>query len=150
MQLDAIRAAHQIFMPIAGNRRLAMIGTQDIANVATKLLCDRSWSGQSVIGLHGAADVSFDEAASILGQALNQPINHVETTLDQFRDTLLQLGATENVAAEYVEMWSSLACPAYTPAEPRTLETTTPTTFIQFVQDKMLPLLRESATVQTP
>ena len=75
---------------------------------------DRSWHGQSVLGLHGAADISFDEAASSLGQVLNHPITHVQTTLDQFRDTLLQLGATENVAAEYVEMWSSLARPDYT------------------------------------
>lgn len=147
MQLDAIRTAHQVFMPIAGDRHLAMIATQDIADVATKLLRDRSWSGQSVLGLHGPTDLSFDEAASILRQVLNRPITHIQTTFEQFQDILLQLGATENVAAEYVEMWSSLARPDYTPAEPRTPETTTPTTFAQFVQDKMLPVLREPATV---
>ena len=38
MQLDAIRTAYQVFIPITGDRRLAMIATQDIANVATKLL----------------------------------------------------------------------------------------------------------------
>lgn len=148
MQLDAIRTTHQVFMPIAGDRRLAMIATQDIADVATKLLRDRFWSGQSVLGLHGPTDLSFDEAASILRQVLNHPIAHIQTTLEQFRDALLQLGATENVAGEYVEMWSNLARPDYTPAEPRTPETTTPTTFAQFVQDKMLPVLREPATVQ--
>lgn len=148
MQLDAIGTAHQVFLPIAGDRRLAMVATQDIADVATNLLRDRSWNGQSVLGLHGPTDLSFDEAAQILGQVLNHPITHVETTLDQFRETLLQLGATENVAAEYVEMWSSLARPDYTPGEPRTSETTTPTTFAQFVQDMLLPRLREPVTVQ--
>lgn len=148
MQVDAIRTAHQVFMPIAGGRRLAMIATQDIADVATKLLRDRAWRGQSVLGLHGAADLSFDEAAQILGQVFNQPVIHVETTLEQFRDTLMQLGATGNVAAEYVEMWSSLARPDYTPAEPRTPETTTPTTFARFVQDKLSLLLIEPATAQ--
>ncbi|MBD2078243.1 NmrA family NAD(P)-binding protein [Phormidium sp. FACHB-592] len=146
LQLDAIRTTHQVFMPIAGDRRLAMIATQDIADVATKLLRDRTWSGQSVLGLHGATDLNFDEAAQILGQVLKQPVTHVQTTLDQFRDTLLQLGATEHVAGEYVEMWSGLARPDYSPAEPRTPETTTPTTFVQFVQDKMMPLLTEPAT----
>lgn len=148
MQLDAIRTTHQVFMPIADGRRLAMIATQDIADVATKLLRDRSWQGQTILGLHGAADVSFDEAAQILGQVLNHPITHVETTLEQFRDTLLQMEATENVAAEYVEMWSGLARHDYAPAEPRTSETTTPTTFAQFVQDKLVALLREPATLQ--
>jgi hypothetical protein len=45
-----------------------MIATQDIADVATKLLRDRVWSGQSVLGLHGATELNFDEAAQILGQ----------------------------------------------------------------------------------
>jgi uncharacterized protein YbjT (DUF2867 family) len=148
MQLDAIRTAHQVFMPIAGDRRLAMIATHDIADVATKLLRDRAWSGQSALGLHGATDLSFDEAAQILGQVLKQPVTHVQTTLDQFRDTLLQLGATENVAAEYVEMWVGLARPDYSPAESRTSETTMPTTFAQFVQDKMMPLLTKPAIAQ--
>lgn len=147
MQLDAIHTAHQVFMPLPGDRRLAMIATQDIADVATKLLRDRAWHGQSILGLHGPANLSFDEAAQILGQVLNQSVTHVETTPEQFRDTLLQLGATENVAAEYVEMWSSLARPDYAPAEPRTSETTTPTTFAQFVQDKVLPILKKPATV---
>lgn len=149
MQLDAIRTAHRVFMPIAGERRLAMIATQDIADVATKLLRDLTWRGQSILGLHGSTDLSFDEAAQVLGQVLNQSVTHVETTPEQFRDTLLQLGSTENVAAEYVEMWSSLARPDYAPAEPRTPETTTPMTFAQFVQDKMMPILREFALKTT-
>lgn len=147
MQVDAIRTANRVFLPIGGDRRLAMIATQDIANIAVKLLLDRSGSGQSVLGLHGAADLSFNEAAAILGQVLGQPIAHVQTTLDQFHATLLQMEATENVASEYVEMWSGLAHPDYAPAEPRTPKTTTPTTFAEFVKQKMLPLLKASLAV---
>ncbi len=145
MQLEAIRTANSVFLPVAGDHRLAMIATQDIAAVAAKLLLQRDWSGQSVLGLHGPTDLSFDEAAVILGQELGRSIGHVPITSDQFRDALLQMGASDSVAADYGEMWQGLSDPEYTPAEPRTPNTRTPTSLSQFVQEKMLPLLKESA-----
>lgn len=142
MQLKPIGSANSVFLPIAGERRLAMIATQDIAATATQLLLHRDWQGQSVLGLHGSTDLSFDEAAAILSQLLNRSITHVAITLDQLRESLLQNGASENVADAYVQMWTMLADPNYAPAEPRTSKTTTPTSFAQFVQQKMLPLLK--------
>ncbi|MUL35459.1 NmrA family NAD(P)-binding protein [Gloeocapsopsis dulcis] len=147
MQIDAIRTANSVFLPFAGDRRLAMIATQDIAEVAAKLLLHHDWSGQSVLGLHGPTDLSFDQAATILSQGLKRSIMHVQITLNQLRDGLLQMGASSNVAADYVEMWQGLSHPEYAPAEPRTAETSTPTSFSQFVQEKMLPLLKKSAVV---
>jgi uncharacterized protein YbjT (DUF2867 family) len=142
MQLDAIQTANRVFLPVAGDRRLAMIATQDIANVAAHLLLDRSWQGQTVLGLHGPADVSFAQAATTLSQVLGRSIEHVPITLDQFRESLLKIGASDSVAQDYVEMWQGLSRPDYAPAEPRTAETTTPTSFAQFVQETILPLLK--------
>lgn len=144
-QLHSIESANSVFLPVSGERRLAMTATQDIAAVATQLLLHRDWSGQSIVGIHGPTDLSFDEAAAILSQSLNRSITHVQTTLDQLRESLLQHGASENVAAEYVQMWAKLADPSYASAEPRTSKTTTPTSFAQFVQQKMLPLLKADA-----
>lgn len=64
IQLEPIRTANSVLLPISGDRRLAMIATQDIAAVAAELLLQRNWSGHSVLGLHGPTDLSFDEAAS--------------------------------------------------------------------------------------
>ncbi|MBD2000872.1 NmrA family NAD(P)-binding protein [Leptolyngbya sp. FACHB-541] len=143
MQLEPIRTANSVFLPVAGDRRLAMVATQDIAAVAAKLLLQRDWSGYSVLGLHGPTDLSFDEAATILSQELGRLIVHVSITSEQFRSSLLQIGARENVAADYVEMWQGLSNPEYTPAEPRTSQTTTPTTFPQFVREQLLPQLSQ-------
>lgn len=143
MQLEPIRTANSVFLPAVGDRRLAMIATQDIAAVATELLLQRNWSGHSVLGLHGPTDLSFDEAAAILSQELGRSIVHVPITSEQFRDSLLQMGASESVAADYVEMWQGLSHPEYTPAEPRTSQTTTPTTFAQFVREQLLPQLNQ-------
>jgi uncharacterized protein YbjT (DUF2867 family) len=71
-----------------------MIATQDIAAVATGLLLQRNWHGQSVMGLHGPTDLDFAEAASILSQELGRSIVHVPTTSEQFRASLLQTGAS--------------------------------------------------------
>lgn len=143
MQLEPIRTANSVFLPVAGDRRLAMIATQDIATVAAKLLLQRHWSGHSVLGLHGPTDLSFDEAAAILSQELGRSIVHVSITSEQFRDSLLQIGASESVAADYVEMWQGLSNPEYIPAEPRTSQTTTPTTFAQFVREQVSPQLSQ-------
>ena len=143
MQLEPIRTANSVFLPIAGDRRLAMIATQDIAAVAAELLLQRNWSGHSVLGLHGATDLSFDEAAAILSQELGRSIVHVPITSEQFRDSLLQMGASESVAADYVEMWQGLSNPEYAPAELRTSQTTTPTMFTQFVREQLLPQLSQ-------
>ncbi|MBD1848085.1 NmrA family NAD(P)-binding protein [Cyanobacteria bacterium FACHB-63] len=143
MQLDSIRTANSVFLPISGDRRLAMIATQDIATVAAELLLQRNWSGCSVLGLHGPTDLSFDEAAAILSQELGRSIVHVSIASEQFCDSLLQMGASESVATDYVEMWQGLSNPKYSPAEPRTSQTTTPTTFAQFVQEQLLPQLSQ-------
>ncbi|MBD1853937.1 NmrA family NAD(P)-binding protein [Leptolyngbya sp. FACHB-711] len=143
MQLDPIRSANSVFLPIASDRRLAIIATQDIAAVAAELLLQRNWSGHSVLGLHGPTDLSFDEAAAILSQELGRSIVHVSITSEQFRAELLRIGASESVAADYVEMWQSLSHPEYSPAEPRTSQTTTPTTFSQFVREQLLPHLSQ-------
>lgn len=146
MQLETIRTVNRIFLPIRGDRCLAMIATQDIAAVAANLLLQQDWSGQSALGLHGPTDLSFDEAAAILSQELGRSIVHVPIVSEQFRDSLLQMGASESVAADYVEMWQGLSNPEYSPAEPRTSQTTTPTAFTQFVQERMLPLLSQPVT----
>lgn len=143
MQLEPIRTANSVFLPVAGDRHLAMIATQDIAAVAAKLLLQRDWTGHSVLGLHGPTDLSFDEAAAILSQELGRSIVHVSITSEQFRDSLLQIGASESVAADYVEMWQGLSNPEYTPAEPRTSQTTTSTTFAQFVREQVSPQLSQ-------
>jgi len=83
MQLEVIRTANSMCLPIRGDRHLAMIATQDIAAVATGLLLQRNWHGQSVMGLHGPTDLGFAEAATILSQELGRSIVHVPTTSEQ-------------------------------------------------------------------
>ncbi len=136
-QLEALQTQNSVFMPIPGAQRISMIATRDIAEVAANWLLNRSWSGQLILGLHGPANISFDEAATIIGKELGKPITHVQITLDQFRQSLLNIGATSDVVNQYAQMWQAISHPDYTPAEPRTDETTTPTTLAEFVRSRL-------------
>ncbi|MBC8104380.1 MAG: NAD(P)H-binding protein, partial [Cytophagales bacterium] len=54
------------------------VATQDIATVAARKLLQRDWTGQSHVAVHGAADVTFAEAASILTDATGKTIRYVQ------------------------------------------------------------------------
>jgi uncharacterized protein YbjT (DUF2867 family) len=139
--LDSIRSAGSVFLPVQGDRRLPMVATQDIAARAAACFLDPSWTGSRVLGIHGPKDMSFDEAAGILGDVLGRPVRHVTVTPDQTREAFLSMGASPDVAAKYVEMYRAIDEGTFKVAEPRTSETTTPTTFVEFARTVMKPLL---------
>jgi uncharacterized protein YbjT (DUF2867 family) len=139
MQLDAIRSQSCVFLPVPGEAAFPLIATRDIADVAAEHLLARKENGKRIRGLHGPADVRFDEAASILGEAIGRPVRHVTVTLEQVRQTFLGWGASPAFADAYVEMAQALSQPG-TVAEPRTPETTTPTTLAQWAADTFRPL----------
>ncbi len=141
MQLDAIRQQGSVFLPVPAEASFPMIATRDIAEVAARYLLDRSWRGKRIQGLHGPADVRFDEAAAILSEALERPIRHITITPEQAREAFLGLGASPAFADAYVEMARALSQPGAV-AEPRTPETTTPTTLYQWARETLYPLLR--------
>ena len=139
--LDGIRAAGSVFMPISGSTRTSMIATRDIAASAAKVLLDGSWTGQKAVGLHGPADLSFDEAATALGEGLSRPVRHVTVTPDQARGAMVGMGVHPGVAALFLEMHDAFETGRLQIAEPRTPETTTPTTLTTFAREVMKPLL---------
>lgn len=47
-QLDAIRHAAQVFLPVAGSIRIPMVATRDVARAAADRLLDATWVGRSV------------------------------------------------------------------------------------------------------
>lgn len=139
--LDGIRAAGSVFLPVAGSTRLPMIATKDIAPVGAKLLLDGSWTGQQAVGLHGPADLSYDEAASAIGEGLSRPVRHVQVTPDQARESMVGMGIHPEVVKTYLEMYDAFETGRLKVAEPRTPETTTPTTLTAFARGVMKPML---------
>jgi uncharacterized protein YbjT (DUF2867 family) len=141
MQRDSIKHTGTFSLPLSGSRRFPMIATRDIARVAADRLADRNWSGHNVRELHGPADLSFDEAAEILSQALGRKIEFVQCDPQQQRQAIVNSGMSENVADLMIEMYEAGESGRLQSVQPRSAQTTTPTTLSQFARAVMLPMI---------
>jgi uncharacterized protein YbjT (DUF2867 family) len=131
-QSENLRKSGSVMLPIAGAIRCPMVATDDIARVAVEYLAKLQWTGRTIRGVHGPADLSFDEAAAAIGQGVGRPAKHVPIPLDEYRQHMLSIGATPQVADAYAEMYARLAKSDYLATEIRTRETTTPTTLADY------------------
>jgi uncharacterized protein YbjT (DUF2867 family) len=60
-----IATQHVLALPMPSSTRMPMVATRDIAAVAAAELMDAGWSGHRVRGVHGPADLSWDEVAGV-------------------------------------------------------------------------------------
>ncbi|MCX5683010.1 MAG: NmrA family NAD(P)-binding protein [Planctomycetota bacterium] len=142
-QAEHIKHDASLYLPVSGRRRLPMIATADIARAAAELLLDEQWTGRNVRGLQGPRDLSFDEAAESISRGLGFQVRHLRVAEDTARLAMKSMGAGDNVIETMIEMYHAMSSGLLTPAEPRTRETTTPTTLEQFAHEVLLPLVTE-------
>jgi uncharacterized protein YbjT (DUF2867 family) len=141
-QAQVIKAMGAIMLPVAGDHSLPMIATQDIGVVAAQKLLDESWSGTSILGLHGPEDLTFDEAAAAISAAIGRNVAHVYIDEMQARMGLSMLGLGQSVIDAMIEMYHAIETGHLVAAEPRTPETTTPTTMVEWASGAMAPMFR--------
>ena len=147
--IASIATMGAIFAPIAGDVRFPQIATRDIAARAAALLGDGTWTGQRVLGLHGPADLNYEQTAQNIGEALGRPVRFVQVTGDQAKQAMLGGGLPAYVADAYVEMYGAMGSGVFQQAEPRSPETTTPTTLRQFTIDTLKPAIEAAAKAGT-
>ncbi len=143
MQLEAIRHQNSLFQAMPGDVPVPQIATRDIADTAAQLLLHPDWTGKRIQGLHGPTHLTFDEAAHILGETTGRPIRYVKIPEDQARQAFSGMGMGPAFIEGYLEMLESFAQPGSI-AEPRTPETTTPTTLYKWASEQLKPLLNKS------
>jgi uncharacterized protein YbjT (DUF2867 family) len=139
-QAQVITAMGAIMLPVSGACSLAMIATRDIGVVAADKLLDDGWSGTSVLGLHGPEDLSFDQAAAAISAAIGRNVAHTQIDEMQARMGLSMLGLGQSVIDAMVEMYHAMETGHLVASEPRTVETTTPTTMVEWATDVMAPM----------
>jgi uncharacterized protein YbjT (DUF2867 family) len=140
VQVQAINAMGGIMMPVSGSTRIPMIATRDVGVVAAEKLLDESWSESRILGLHGPADVSFDEAASAISSAIGRQVPHVAIDEMQARMGLSMMGLSQGVIDSLVELYSAIESGHLDPAEPRADETTTPTSLTNWAAEILAPM----------
>jgi uncharacterized protein YbjT (DUF2867 family) len=141
---DMIAKAGQIFVPIPAGKRWPLVATADVAAKAACWLLDRGWSGHHRVGVHGPKDLSTDEAAAIISSALGKPVKCVDAALDQTRGAMKGMGMPDFVVEIILQQYGAFREGRLDPAEPRTPDTTKPTTPAEFSRDVLVPAINRS------
>ena len=136
-QVDAIRQG-RMFGPADPDRRVPHIATRDIAAAAARLLRDRSWTGQADVALLGPEDLSCNDIAAIISEALGREVRYQHVSFDSFKAQLLERGTSKTFAQGYVDMMRAKN-EGMDNAIPRTPANTGPTTFRQWAEEELKP-----------
>jgi uncharacterized protein YbjT (DUF2867 family) len=137
-QVETITSQGMFSSPISADRRLPTCATRDIAAVASTLLLDRSWSGQDSVPLLGPEDLSHDDMAQIMSDVLGKPVRFQQIPGEVLKARLTGFGMSDAMAQGTVDMLAAKNA-GLDNAEPRTPQSTTPTSFRQWCEEVLRP-----------
>lgn len=114
-----------------------LVHTKDIAAEAVKHLLALDFKGFKSVFVSGAADLSMDEVAKILGEAIGKPdLKYVTFSYEDAKAGMLQSGIPATIADGYNELFKSLNDGFFLNDYQRTAETTTPTSLEWFAKNE--------------
>jgi uncharacterized protein YbjT (DUF2867 family) len=125
--------------PMPGHLPIPMVAVTDIADIALRFLVRGGWSGIAGVAIHGPEDLSYGEAAAIMGRVLGRPVRYEQVSATQYVQKWVSAGASAGYARGRVEMYAELA-QGIARAEPRTQESTTRTTLVKWSARELLPV----------
>lgn len=137
-QAAAIRDQGMFFQPIDGDRKMPSVASRDIAQVATRLLLDDSWSGTGGVPVLGPEDLSFHDMAQIMTEVLGRPVRFQQIPAQALTDRLTGAGMSAAMARGMTDM-AVAKDQGLDNGEPRTAGATTPTTFRQWCEEFLRP-----------
>jgi uncharacterized protein YbjT (DUF2867 family) len=117
---------------------LAWIDPRDIGDVAAARLLARDWEGRHVHALHGPEDLSYAQVARVLGEVLGRPVTAEQIPDDDMRAAMRDAGLHDRQVDAMLGMSIGLR-DHFTPAQPRTALTTTPTTLRAWAHEHLRP-----------
>ncbi|NRD50581.1 NmrA family NAD(P)-binding protein [Corallococcus exiguus] len=142
--VQGLAKAGALFSASPETKAFPMVATADIAAKAAEVLLDPSWTGHRYVGVHGPKDLTYPEVASILTQVLGQPVKYVRVGLEDLRNGMTGAGMPAFAADTFVEMYGAIQDGRMDPAEPRSKETTTPTTLAEFASTVLKPVVEQA------
>ncbi len=139
MHVPSIARFGKIFGAYPKEMAIPLVATRDIADKAALALQRFDGNGYSVVGVHGPQDLTQAQATEIIALALDRPVEYVEISPDESRRRMVDFGMPEHAATLLAEMYAGFASGAMRSAEPRSKETTTPTSLLQFAAALLKP-----------
>jgi uncharacterized protein YbjT (DUF2867 family) len=137
-QVEAIKNQGMFFDIISGDLRQPTCATRDIAAVAARLLLDHSWSGVDSVAVLGPEDLSYNDMARIMSEVLGRPVRYQQIAGSALKATLTGFGMSDAMAQGMVDMIMAYD-QGLAIAEPRTPESTSPTSFRQWCEEVLKP-----------
>ena len=137
--LDGLRAGRlTTFRPL--DDPMPWVDPRDIATVAAARLLADDWTGRQVQAVHGPADLTWTEAAAALSTATGVSIEAQRITADEERDALRAAGMSD-VAVEGIVGMGVGKREGFTPEQPRSVLTTTPSSLAGWAITHLRPAL---------
>jgi uncharacterized protein YbjT (DUF2867 family) len=124
-----------------------MVATKDIAARAFQALTSNAPAG--VQYLLGPRNYSLPEAAAAIGQALGRPeLPYVPFSYDDAQQGMVQAGLTPDMAGLYLEMTRHINEGGVMATQPRSADSTTPTTLEDFTREVFAPAYQAATAPQ--
>ncbi len=127
---------------IRGDMSFPMIATQDIGAAAALALAEGGFHGFNTRELQGPRNYTMEEVTQIIAQRIGKPdLKYIQFPYAEFERQLVGMGASSDVARNYVELSKAFNEGRAKPLEPRNSQNTTPTRFEDFAE--IIPELYE-------
>jgi uncharacterized protein YbjT (DUF2867 family) len=145
-QVGIIKSFGMMAGPVREDLASPMIATHDIAEAAAGALVKLDFSGKQTRELQGQRDLTYLQAAKIVGAAIGIPnLSYVQLPADQVIQGMTQMGISKNMAGLICEMAEALNDGHMRMLEARSAANSTPTTFEEFVHDEFVPAFKGQA-----
>ncbi|HWB83205.1 MAG TPA: NmrA family NAD(P)-binding protein [Bryobacteraceae bacterium] len=145
-QIGVIQQMGATAGPLNADLKVPMIAARDIGIFASNELLRLEFRGHQTRELLGERDLTMTEVAAAIGQAIGKPeLQYRQISYDQFRDFLMQVGASQRTADLMVEMAEAQNSGYARALESRTQRNTTATSYEQFVAEEFVPAYRASS-----
>jgi uncharacterized protein YbjT (DUF2867 family) len=132
--------------PIRADVPIPMVATKDIAEAASRLFLQGTFTGHSIRYLLGPRDLTMSEATRILGEAIGKPdLMYVQFPEADARKAMLGMGMSGGVAETMLEMQRAFNAGRIRPTQERNAENTTPTTMEEFAGTVFINAYRTAA-----
>lgn len=144
--ISVIRAHGIIGSPIRPDIPIPMVATKDIADAASRLLLEGTFTGHAVRYLLGPRDLTMAEAARILGVAIGKPdLRYVQFPEEEARKAMAGMGMSGSAIDAMLEMDRGLNAGRIRPSRERNAESTTPTSLEEFAKNIFSAAYRAAA-----
>lgn len=138
--VDSVRTRRRIIAPFDREVPLPLVTTNDVGNAAADELA-RTSRGTRIRELQGERHRGMSEVAEVIGAEIGAPVDYETCDVADFEAELRRTGVTEGVARMMAEVPRAVNSGHLRTVQPRTPDTTTPTSLEAFVRTEFAPAL---------